>query len=260
MQTLSLGMSASKDAGVPLDNCFFNFKNKGISFRRGQLILVAAAPGGGKSALLSHIVVHTRPKIPTLYFSCEMDAQTVGIQTAMSLLNKERYEVEEMIREGDSEVLDVLQESTDHIWYHWDSQPSCFELADEVQAYGLATGAYPHLIIVDNLINVDSEGQADHRGKDATLHWLQKLAQITNAAVVVLHHVTKDYNDGLTPIPLSGLMDQVGKRPRLVLTLFQFSDTLLGVRVVKNSIGKSAADASYGCEIAWTPERSYMKG
>jgi hypothetical protein len=114
--------------------------------------------------------------------------------------------------------------------------------------------------VIDNLINIDPEGPSDHRVKDGILHWLAKLAQITNAAVVVLHHVTGAYNDGLTPIPLTGLMDQVGKRPRLVLTLFKFSDTLLGVRVVKNSIGKSAADGSYGCEIAWTPERSYMKG
>lgn len=260
MQTLSLAMHAGKDQGLPLETCFSNFKYRGCNPRRGQVTLVAAAPGGGKSAIISHLAVHSRPRIPTLYFSAEMDSMSVGVNTVMSLMNCERDLAEELVRTEDRATQKLLREATSHIWYNWDSQPSTFDVADEVTAYAYATGAYPHLIVIDNLINIDPEGASDHRVKDAIIHWFQKLASLTNAAVVILHHVTAAYNDGSIPIPLSGLMDQVAKRPRLVLTLYRVSDTLLGVCIVKNSSRRASPDGSYGCEIAWTPDRSYMKG
>jgi hypothetical protein len=254
-------MSSGGHAGTPIANPFFNFNQYGISPRRGQVTIIAGAPGAGKSALMSHITVHARPKIPAIFFSADTDMMTLGVRVAASVIDRPLHEVDDLIREGDEGTWSAVEGATDHIWYCWDSAPGCWDIEQEVLAYTIVTGAFPHLIVVDNLINVDSEGQsADYKTRDGQIAWLQDLARITNAAVVILHHVTGQYEDGLTPIPLSGLLDKVGKRPRLVLTLYKVTDSLLGVRVVKNSSGKAATDASYGPDIAWMPEKSWMKG
>lgn len=261
MQTLGLAMTSGGNAGTPIANPFFNFNQYGISPRRGQVTIIAGAPGAGKSATMSHIAVNARPVVPTLYFSADTDMMTLGTRVAAGLLDINRDEAEELLREGDEATWIGLEHNTDHIWYCWDSNPTCWDVEQEVVAYTLVTGAFPHLIVMDNLINVDPEGlPGTHQVHDGIIAWFQRLAQVTNAAVVILCHVTGDYEDGVTPIPLSGLMNKVGKRPRLVLTLYKVTSTLLGVRVVKNSSGKAASDATYGPDIAWMPEKSWMKG
>lgn len=264
MQTLSLAMEASPDEGKALPNPFRSFPEFGINFRRGQVSLVAAASGGGKSALATHIAVHSNPKIPTLYCSADTDKVTLGTRIAASVLNQSVVSVESSIRRGDESTRKTLTDHTDHIWFYWDSAPSEQDIEDELEAYALVTGAWPHLIVLDNLINIDSGGSdVGHVQKDAVMHWAQQLANLTNAHIMVLHHVTGAYEDGLQPIPKSGLLDKVAKRPRLVLTLYRLPedpDHLLGVRVVKNSSGRMDPSGNYGPDIAVMFEKAWMKG
>lgn len=263
MQTLSLAMEASPDEGKALPSPFKSFPEFGINFRRGQVSLIAAASGGGKSALATHIAVHSNPKIPTLYCSADTDKVTLGTRIAASILNKSVVSVESAIRRGDDETRQTVKNNLSHVWFYWDSAPSLQDIEDELEAYALVTGAWPHLIVIDNLINIDSEGEAGHVQKDACMHYLQQLANLTNAHVMVLHHVTGAYEDGLQPIPKSGLLDKVAKRPRLVLTLYRLPEDpehLLGVRVVKNSSGRMDPSGNYGPNLGVQFERAYMVG
>jgi len=260
VQTLSLAMKASPDEGEALPSPFFQFEAYGIRHRRGQVSLVAAASGGGKSAYATHVAVHSRPKIPTLYCSADSDKVTLGTRVAASILNQRVDEVEGLLRAGDPATWRVVDEGTDHIWFYWDANPSVEDIQNEAVAYAYEMGEWPHLIVVDNLINIDSQGEAGHVQKDSVMHWLQQLANLTNAHVLVLHHVTGQYEDGLIPIPKSGLLDKVAKRPRLVLTLYRVSEIALGVRVVKNSSGRMDPAGNYGPDLAINFEKAWMKG
>jgi len=253
-------MKSSPNEGLALPNPFKGFDRYGITQRRGQVSLWAAASGCGKSALATHIAVHSYPKIPTLYCSADSDKVTLGVRVAAGVLNKPVSRVEDLLRNSDSDTWKKLQDSTNHIWFYWDASPSLEDIEAEIEAYAYSNGAWPHLIVVDNLINVDTEGEAGHAQKDSVMHWLQQLANLTNAHVMVLHHVTGQYEDGNTPVPKSGLLDKVAKRPRLVCTLYRVSEGLLGVRVVKNSSGPMAADGSFGPDIAVMMERMWMEG
>lgn len=263
MQTLSLAMEARPDEGKALPTPFKSFHDFGIHFRRGQVSIVAAASGGGKSALATHIAVHAAPRIPTLYCSADTDKITLGTRIAASILNRPVASVESDLRRGDIETWSTVKDGTDHVWFYWDAYPSLQDVEDELDAYAYVTGAWPHLIVIDNLINIDSDGEAGHLQKDAVMHYLQQLANITNAHIMVLHHVTGQYEDGLQPIPKSGLLDKVAKRPRLVLTLYRVEEDpehILGVRVVKNSSGRMDPAATYGPNIAVMFEKAWMKG
>lgn len=260
MQTLIRAMLAKQDEGLALPSPFTQFPSYGIRFRRGQVSLIAAASNGGKSALATHIAVHSRPKIPTLYFSADSDKITLGTRVAASILNKPVDVVEGRLRAGDQEVWDAVEEATDHIWFSWDAAPSLKDIEEEMLAFAYTTGTWPHLLVIDNLINIDPEGESGHVQKDGVLHWLQQLSNLSNAHTMVLHHVTGVYEDGVNPIPKSGLLDKVAKRPRLVLTLYRISENLMGVRVVKNSSGKADPEAGYGPDLAVQFERSWMKG
>lgn len=263
MQTLALAMQSSPEEGEALPSPFRRVTALGAIHRRGQVSVVAAGSGGGKSAYATHISVHGRhpweDPIPTLYFSADSDKITLGTRVAASLVNRPLAEVEQALRNGDSGLWAKVAE-IDWVWWCWNAQPSCRDIEEETEAYAYVNGEWPHLIVVDNLINVDSEGEAGHVQKDAVMHWLQQLANLTNAHVMVLHHVVGEYENGTAPIPKSALLDKVAKRPRLVLTLWKPGDNLLGVSVVKNSTGRAASDGSYGTTIGWMPERSWFTG
>jgi len=276
VQTLALAMRAGSSEGLALPCPIKGLGNCGAHLRRGQVSLWGGASGAGKSAIATHIAVHSAPRIPTLYLSADSDKTTLGVRVGASVTNTSIDIVEQSIREGDIETWNAIEEQTNHIWFYWDAQPSCVDLYEEVQAYAYVNGAWPHLIVVDNLINIDAGDEgASHQQKDAVMHWLQQLANTTNAHVMVLHHVTGSrkiqdpttrewreifYEDGSMPVPKSALLDKVAKRPRLVVTLFRESENLLGVRIVKNSSGPASADASYGFSVAWRPEKCYLRG
>jgi replicative DNA helicase len=261
MQTLMRSIEAAPDAGEALPSPFPVLADFTAYFRRGQVSVVAAASGVGKTQFATYIAVKSRPKIPTIYFSSDSDRMTVGTRVASMINHEPVADIEARLRNKfDFEIHQTVREATDHIWWCWDNQPNVQDIKNEVEAYAIVTGAWPHLIVVDNLINVDSEGDASHQQKDEVMAWLQRLAGNTNAHVMVLQHVVKWYENGTIPIPKSGLLDSVAKRPRLVITLHKVNDSLLGLRIVKNSNGKMDGNAKWGPDLSVMFDRSWMSG
>lgn len=261
MQTLAMAMRAAPEEGDPLPSPFRSVTNLGALHRRGQVSLVAGASGGGKSAYATHVAVHGKytevDAIPTLYFSADSDKVTLGTRVAAGILSSPLGAVESLLRSGDKQTWARLDEATRHIWWSWNAAPDLEDIEQEVQAYAYANGGWPHLIVVDNLINVDHPGDG-HTQKDEVMAWLQQLANETNAHVLVLHHVTGEYSNGDVAIPKKGLLDKVDKRPRLVLTIWSPIKGLMRVCPVKNSSGPAKATGTWGADVAWWPDRSFF--
>ena len=208
--------------------------------------------------------------VDTVYFSCDSDITTVGIRAGtMATKGMSTREVEEKILARDQDTLEELDRSTEHIWWCFDSSPTCQDIEHELEAYAMVTGRYPSLIIVDNLMDISFRGLEERQGQDAVLDYLKQLATRTQAAMVVLCHVVAsgrdvdsdgrqifvDYSTGKHPIPLSGLMNKIDKRPRLVLTLYQHDVNVLGICVVKNNNGWRDAEGKNPVLVPWIQER-----
>lgn len=256
-QTLSLALKARTDEGSPLPGAIPRLDQIGVKLRRGQLSLIAAAPGGGKSALATYWM--TRIGVPTMYFSADADRMTVAKGITAGLLNRDQDSVEELLLAEDPETIRRLEAATEHVWWSFDTMPSLWDINEEVEAYAYVHGEYPHLIIVDNLMDVEDAGENLEAMSNVQLA-LKGLARHTGAHVMVLAHVTGSYTDGNTPIPRSGMMWKPDKKAELILTLYNVQPGTMGIRVVKNRTGQAMTDASFGIDMGWIPSRSWFSG
>ncbi|AGS82749.1 DnaB-like dsDNA helicase [Mycobacterium phage AnnaL29] len=231
-------------AGDPLPPVWSALTHKGTTLRRGQLVLVCAGPGTGKSAFV--LAYALKSKVPTLYFSADSDAFTqisrsVSILSGCSLEKAARDVREQNIEEAVAAELDEIP-----IRFNYKASPSLDVIEESLAAYDALYEDFPALIVVDNITNVrtdSSDGDDPFSGLESLMDYLHEMGRETGSCVIGLHHVTGPHNDGDKPIPLSGIKGQIGRVPEMVLTLHRVSDGFgpdsLNVSTVKNRGGKS---------------------
>lgn len=230
-------------AGDPLPIVFESLSAEGIIFRRGQLCLVSAGAGTGKSAFV--LTYALLAKIPTLYFSADSDAFTQLSRSLSILTGAPLEKTVDIVRSGDLRGAESVF-SDIPIRFVYDAAPSLDQIETSMAAYEEVYGDFPALVVIDNVTNVRSgSGEADEpfSGLEALMDYLHGMARNTAACVIGLHHVTGPNNDGDKPIPLSGVKGQIGRVPELILTMYKttetYGNTTLHVSPVKNRGGKS---------------------
>lgn len=255
MQSLSLVLRNRGDEGDALPAPFEILDEIKAKFRRSQLSLIAAAPGGGKSSLASAMVV--KMQVPTVYFSADCDSLTMASNVLAGAMDITLDEADLLIGEGSKAAFQTFDEVTRHVWWSFQSSPSLQDIETELRAYAYTFGEYPALIVLDNLINVNEPGE-EYSRYQAILPWLVDIARMTKAHVMILHHVTGEFTNGDKPIPRSGIKHKIAEHPRLVLTLYKPEEGMLALRVVKNTRGPSNTKGEFGVDIAWYPERGFF--
>lgn len=227
---------------------FKNLEMAGTKFLRGQLSLVAAGPGTGKSILALTIALQSG--VNGLYFSADSDpatqvAREISIMTGWDIDRATDAVLQSTLPDEVYEKLSGLP-----IRFDYRASPSLADIESTIESYEEVYGDFPELIVVDNITNVRTEtGDSDDPfgGLESLMDYLHDMARSTQAHVMGLHHVTGPYNDGDKPIPMSGIKQQIGRVPELILTLFKTKDPnggpdTLHVSTVKFRGGK--ADAS----------------
>jgi predicted ATP-dependent serine protease len=231
-------------AGEPIPVPWKAFEEAGIIPRRGQLILVAAGPGIGKSAMVLNLILEAM--VPSLLYSADSDAFTqlsrsiaiteeILVQTAADMI------LEENIPE---EIKDNLRDIP--LLIDYDSSPTPFDIEEILAAYYELCNEFPALIVVDNITNVvtDASDSGDpFSGLEALMDYLHDMARVTGACVIGLHHVKGEHSSGTKPIPIDGVKGQIHRVPEMVLTMFKKpldnGRWALCVSAVKNRGGKA---------------------
>jgi len=236
MLTLGQAVAQQGAQGASIETPYKALTGMGFTLRRGQLSMVAAAPGVGKSALALDLAM--RLNLRSLYISADTDSFTMGLRAAAKLTGHGQTQVERGM--ADPTVAPMYRDVLAKMWnlrFSFDCA-SMEDVRDEVFAYATAHGEFPPgLIVVDNLVNV-ADGEDDYRAMRSAVSDLDRLAHVTGAHVMVLHHATGRYEDGDTPIPQSGLENKVAKIPAQILTLTRVNDEMR-VHIVKNRAGKA---------------------
>lgn len=239
------------DSGAHIPNVFPAFKKHEVVFRRGHLHLIAAAPGTFKSVVASNLVIGSG--VGSQYIGMDIDPSTWATR-AVKTLSGVIDGAERAVLAGEEWVADTLAQIP---WVSLDfpSSPDMTEIILRVFAYAEMHGTFPELIVIDNLADIAFE-DTEYNGYKLIMDELTKLARLSKAAVVALHHVTGVYEDGSTSIPLSGLQYKLGKKPSLVLTLNRgVRDDQLWVSVVKNRYGPAdPSGISVRAELRLQPE------
>jgi replicative DNA helicase len=261
MLSLARATATRGVAGEPLPIVFKGLARDGVHLRMGQLSLVAAAPGVGKSLLA--LTLAMRAGVPSLYFSADTDQQTMAVRASAILTGWRTEDVENAFEQGLTEALEIQLGNQQHLQFNFAAPIEQAVMEGELRAYRQMYGDYPFLIVVDLLANLDLENDTGGFQKlEENCDFLHELARETGAHVMAVTHVTGDYEDGNTPVPLSGLRGKLGKTPELVLTIHRQGGDLyepvkqMGLCPVKNRTGK--ADASAGWRIPFTADLERM--
>lgn len=242
MLTLRQLLYAKGSSGEALPAVWKSLSQAGTEFLRGQLCLVCAGPGTGKSAFALTYAI--RARVPTLYFSADSDAFTQHTRALAILTGRTTAEAAAATNNGtvpeeEQKLLDSVP-----VRFDCDASPSMERLETSLLAYEELYGDFPHLTVVDNITNVRAGVDDDDpfSGLEVLLEDLHDMGRKTGSCFIGLHHVTGPHNDGNAPIPLSGIKGQIGRVPELILTLHrppnQFGGELLNVSTVKNRAGK----------------------
>lgn len=244
------------NAGDPLPTVFQALDALGVQFRRGQLVLIAAGPGTGKSAFALTEAIGTG--LPSMYFSADSDSFTqlvraVCITTGWTMEEASKAVLEDTLGEKAEEELARLQ-----LRLNYDASLSLDTIEETLMSWFEVYEDYPALIIVDNVTNV-REGSEGEGGLDGLMTYLHDMARKTQACVIGLHHVTGPFNDSDKPIPQSGVKGQISGVPPMILTLFKPSEDTLGVSPVKNRGGKADPSGWTYAQLSFDGERMSIK-
>jgi hypothetical protein len=251
-------------AGDPLPAVFTALEAKGTRLLRGQLCLVCAGPGTGKSAFV--LTYALKARVPTLYFSADSDAFTQLSRSLSIMRGWTMDRASRAVRDGD--LGDAEAEFRDiPIRFKYEASPNLDQIQDSMAAYEEVYGDYPALVVIDNITNIrlDTGGDDDDpfSGLEGLMDYLHDMARQTGACVVGLHHVTGPYNDANKPIPLSGIKGQIGRVPELVLTLHrppqQYGPETLKVSTVKNRAGKADPSGQDYAELEFIGETMQIR-
>jgi RecA-family ATPase len=240
--TARQSLYARGDAGNPLPDVFKALSDKGTRFLRGQVVLVVAPAGAGKSAFILSYAV--KAKVSTLYFSADSDPFTqlsrmLSIEFGWPLARSTEMVRTSQLGEAAARLDDIP------IRFSYAASPTLDDIELELDAYCELYGDYPELVIIDNLTNVvTAQSEEDpFSGLESLLDYLHGMARATGSCVVPLHHVTGPYNDAAKPIPLSGVKGQISRVPEMILTLHRVPQTFgsdsLRVSTVKNRSAKA---------------------
>jgi len=241
-------------AGDPLPTVFKTFEDYKIVFRRGQLCLICAGPGTGKSALALSQAVKSR--VSTLYMSADSDAFTqvsrsFSIHTGLTMNETEKYAQGKPVLESTEEKAKELNSLP--IRFNFLTSPTLANLERSMEAFDELYGEYPALTVVDNITNVrnGTEDNAENPfgGLEVFLDYANGMARETQSCVIGLHHVNGPYNDQNKPIPLSGVKGQIGRVPQMILTMFKSGPGTVGISPVKNRGAKFDPSGEWFAEL-----------
>ena len=256
MLRLSQARRKDANAGQPIENPFSVIHSTESHIRRGQLALIAGGPGTGKSAVIQNIIQRgngmdgDKKRVNTcLYFSADSDPNTMFKRAVAIETGWEQSEVERLLKEERHAELDpIVDRAAGHMEWNFRSSPDDTDIQNNVEGYVTKYSAYPQIIVMDNLKNLYAGTGGEFEALEGNCEFLHELARETGAAVIALHHVTGENEDGMRPIPLSGLRGKVSKTPAVVWTLHR-TLTHLNISPVKNRNGKAQASGAWTLPI-----------
>ncbi len=244
MESLSQTARALGETGDPLPASYQAFERERIAFRRGQVSLIVAGPGTGKSTLALDVCRRLAPHT-ALYFCIDTDPADMASRATAAVTGYPLSEIEHDLEYFTEDV----REHMGHVRWCFDGGPTVDDVADEVECYGAVFGAYPEMVVIDNLTSLDMDGGISYSTVQDTISRLNSCARKTGAHVMVLHHATGEYEDGTRTIPQSGVEYKAAKRVALLLTLTRMGASLR-VHVCKNRGGKASATGHLWVQLA----------
>lgn len=254
MRSLHRAVRRPDKSGTPIQHALRALSDSGVEIRRGELTMVAAAPGQGKSSFALSVALSCGE--PTLYISADTNSRTQSVRTLSMLTGRPQDAMDAALDEHTDWCASQLRKAG-HIRWAFDSSPSMDDIEEEILAFIEMHGQPPALIVVDNASDVTMDGGGDEwavlRELMRSLKWL---ARHYDAAVLALHHTSEAYVGNPCP-PRSSVQGKVNAVPALILTI---ASTIgwMAVCPVKNRSGWADPSGERVLMFDWQPESMWL--
>jgi len=252
MRTLSRLPEEKGGASIP--DVFGSLAAYQAHIRRGEVTMIAAPPGAGKSALALSLAL--RAQCPTLYFSADSHARTMRLRTLAALTETPQHEVARWMETRPEWVTDTLSYAN-HIKWNFDSSPGLQDIEEEIAVYREVMGDDPHLIVIDNLIDVAFIDGDEYQSLRSLLRELKGYARDTGAALLALHHTSESTEMNPCP-PRKAIHGKVNQTPAMILTL-GVTPGHMPVAVVKNRYGPADQSGTTAHYLSFDPASMTIK-
>lgn len=256
MQTLHRALRSWSGRGRPIDIPFRGLAEY-VDFRTGDLAVLAAAPGGGKTLVSTNWA--WRSPDPILYLAQDSPRSVLKRFAALALNRR---------------VSDITEEELDY----W---------ADRVKELGkreelvISTGAKnveqvehmitaltewlmqpPSVVFIDNLFDMRSEGNSymETTFYADVLPALKQLAITKDVGMVLLHHVTRGDEHGLGTerLRMKDLLFAGEREARHVWGVYRPRDRTVNVSVLKNQDGPADPSGGLYVSLDWHAENGTL--
>lgn len=184
--------------------------------RHGELIMIAGRPGTGKSTFgmwFAH-----RLGIPVLYFSADMTPYEASIRLACMELKKNAEQIGEDLKEDEEAVYSRLRDS--RITFSF-GEITWKKIEREIEAYVELWNAYPQLIVIDNLMDIEG-CDSDYSEQKRAMQFLTNINREIASTMIVLHHCsdkTESAKDPSQPPARRDIMNGLGEKPQRTWTV-----------------------------------------
>lgn len=223
LQVVAGGSAAGRDLPEITPSC----TQATIKFRQGQLQVVMALPGRGKTLLALWYAI--KSGLDCLYFSFDSDEGTISNRAAAIMMDKTTSEVKAM-RDTPAivEVEDALSEMQKRVRFNFSGTPTMDDVYEETEAWVELFGTTPDLIVVDNLLNLRGGSDSEFTALRDSMAALHGLARDTESSVILLHHVNSSLLSAQSksvrieenkPAHFGAMMGQLGQLPESVYSV-----------------------------------------
>lgn len=223
--------------------------------RYGEFTMVSARSGAGKSTFGLFFAAQT--KLNTIYFSGDMSAFQASVKLACA---SQHDNIDNIVRRLETdEQDDILSSLPDNISFSF-GDITFRGILVMLDAYVELHNAFPDLLIIDNLMDVEGCSE-DYKAQMNAMQWLHNLSREYGFAVMVMAHMSDKGERGKNaphePGPRSEIKNGLSEKPEVILSLAlnPFTNEMHAA-VVKNRLGKSDPSGRQYATIQAIPEQS----
>lgn len=249
MLRLSQAARRFRDLGSPLHNPFSRLREEGLEFFPGDLVIMAAADGTGKSVLAMLLALMTEET--TLYTSPDTSGPTTIVRAIQHLFKVDGKTAREMFINEDPRVREAFNRD-DKVRWNFRRVVDTGSIGHMANAYAEVKGEYPGFLTVDglsSLVSLEESSAALSSARGEMIQQLNMLAAHTKSCVIVPTHVKGGEGgknlSNVQKLDKGQVLDNVTKLAAVVLTVHRHEDTNdIGICIVKNRVAEASPTAS----------------
>jgi len=198
--------------------------------------------------------------LPTLYLSADMSAFTASSRVAAMQTGMTTSAIEAQMLAGGAGRQDVL-DSMNGLNLTFAFGPITWPGVDaELEAYVELHNAYPEVMVIDNLMDIDGAA-SDYAVQMDCLQIISDLSRATGATIIVMHHASdkgwEAKSDPWSPPSRDQVKNGLAEKPELSLGVgFNPRSFEYYIAVLKQRMGPSDPTAQSYATIRIDPERT----